>query len=326
MIKSTKMLGLAIPAMLFGLSLAAPAGAQATRTWISGVGDDVNPCSRTAPCKTFPGAISKTAAGGEIDCLDPGGFGGVTITKSITLDCASGDGGQVGSILVTGTNGITINIPSGPGNVVIRNLSINGIKDTGSAGMAGIRLIAGNSLTVEHTIINGFGGYTPTTNAAGVSFEPSAAGAKLIMDDVEIVNSTGNGIGIKPTGIGTAIGTLDRVRVTNSAVALQVEDNSTVIVTNSTLSNNTQRGVYALSSASGPVTVDLDGVTVANNAAFGIAAANATVRLSNVGLYNNANGIKISGTGAVLSFGNNRIGTNAGNSGTNATPAPVSPQ
>src|SRR6202453_4542163 len=84
----------------------ASAQAQATRTWVSGVGDDVNPCSRTAPCKTFAGAISKTSAGGEINCIDPGGFGALTITKSITLDCGSGDGGDPGSILVAGTNGI----------------------------------------------------------------------------------------------------------------------------------------------------------------------------------------------------------------------------
>src|SRR5215468_7208489 len=78
------------------------ASAQATRTWVSGVGDDVNPCSRTAPCKTFAGAISKTAAGGEISVLDPGGYGAVTITKSITI---SGNGDDT-SILVSGTNGI----------------------------------------------------------------------------------------------------------------------------------------------------------------------------------------------------------------------------
>src|SRR5262249_38663624 len=78
------------------------ANAQATRAWVSGVGDDANPCSRTAPCKTFAGAISKTAAGGEIDCLDPGGFGAVTITKSMTLDCS----GTFGSILAAGTNGV----------------------------------------------------------------------------------------------------------------------------------------------------------------------------------------------------------------------------
>src|SRR6266702_7508405 len=105
------------------LFLAAPAQAQATRTWVSGVGDDANPCSRTAPCKTFAGAISKTAAGGEIDVLDPGGFGAVTITKAITLD---GGGGQVASIVVAGTNGI--NVAAGVNDIIVlRNLSINGV-------------------------------------------------------------------------------------------------------------------------------------------------------------------------------------------------------
>src|SRR6201992_1537383 len=80
----------------------APAHAQATRTWVSGVGDDVNPCSRTAPCKTFAGAISKTAAGGEINCLDPAGYGTVTITKAISIICQRGQG----SILASATNGI----------------------------------------------------------------------------------------------------------------------------------------------------------------------------------------------------------------------------
>jgi hypothetical protein len=81
-----------------------PAQAQATRTWVSGVGDDANPCSRTAPCKTFAGAISKTATGGEINCLDPGGFGGVTITKSIQIICQVEAG-----VLVSGTNAIIVN-------------------------------------------------------------------------------------------------------------------------------------------------------------------------------------------------------------------------
>src|SRR5262245_35714365 len=103
------------------------AHAQATRTWVSGVGDDANPCSRTAPCKTFAGAISKTAINGEIDALDPGGFGAVTITKSITIDGSYGSG--FGSILASGTNGIVINIPvsaNDPLRVVrLRNLSIN---------------------------------------------------------------------------------------------------------------------------------------------------------------------------------------------------------
>src|SRR5256886_3806650 len=86
-------------------AFATVAHGQATRTWVSGVGDDVNPCSRTAPCKTFAGAISKTASGGEIDALDPGGFGAVTITKSITI---AGDG-TLASILASGTNGVNVN-------------------------------------------------------------------------------------------------------------------------------------------------------------------------------------------------------------------------
>src|SRR6185503_4600434 len=96
-----------ITSLLFGLSLVAGTAAhgQATRTWVSGVGDDVNPCSRTAPCKTFAGAISKTSAGDEINCLDPGGYGTVTITKSITIDCT----GTFGSVLSSATNGINVN-------------------------------------------------------------------------------------------------------------------------------------------------------------------------------------------------------------------------
>src|SRR2546428_7303661 len=98
-------LSLTFAATLLVLLLqAAPAHAQATRTWVSGVGDDANPCSRTAPCKTFAGAISKTAPSGEINCLDPGGFGAVTITKSITIDCHE----VFGSVLVSGTNAINI--------------------------------------------------------------------------------------------------------------------------------------------------------------------------------------------------------------------------
>src|SRR5438094_10514769 len=89
----------------FLLAFASIAQAQATRTWVSGVGDDVNPCSRTAPCKTFAGAISKTADGGEIDALDPGGFGTVTITKSITID----GGATLASILASGVTGVNIN-------------------------------------------------------------------------------------------------------------------------------------------------------------------------------------------------------------------------
>src|SRR6266480_5177096 len=117
---TTKILAIAI----FMFAFASLAQAQATRTWVSGVGDDLNPCSRTAPCKTFAGAISKTAAGGEISVLDPGGFGAVTITKSITIDGT----GMLGSILAAGTTGININMTGtadAAKSVRLRGLTIN---------------------------------------------------------------------------------------------------------------------------------------------------------------------------------------------------------
>lgn len=134
--------------------------AQATRTWVSGVGDDANPCSRTAPCKTFAGAIAKTAPGGEIDALDPGGFGALTITKPITLD---GGGGQVASVLVAGTNGIVVAAGAGD-TVIIRNLRLDGLGCsapagagcTGSPGLDGIKFISGKDLNVENCIVFGF--------------------------------------------------------------------------------------------------------------------------------------------------------------------------
>src|SRR5215475_3539846 len=119
--KLTRLTLSALAAFAICVFFASAANAQATRTWVSGVGDDANPCSRTAPCKTFPGAISKTASGGEINCLDPGGFGAVTITKSITIDCT----GTFGGILAAGTNAININ--SAGAVVNLRGLDIEGI-------------------------------------------------------------------------------------------------------------------------------------------------------------------------------------------------------
>jgi hypothetical protein len=174
---------------LFGL--ATVASAQATRTWVSGVGDDANPCSRTAPCKTFAGAISKTAAKGEISVLDPGGFGAVTITKSITIN---GEGTLAG-ILSAGTNGINVNdsATATPDTieVVIRYVSINGA----GTGLDGIRFISGKKLSVEHCIIQNMTGdgidvVTTTPNTTG--------GAFLSVTDTRIEQTNGVGLNIAP--------------------------------------------------------------------------------------------------------------------------------
>jgi len=161
----------------------APASAQATRTWVSGVGDDANPCSRTAPCKTFAGAISKTAGGGEINVLDPGGFGGVTITKSITIRSTFEAG-----VLVSGTNAIVI-AATGADNVILEGLDIEGL----GTGLNGIT-VTGNirSLVVVRCSINRF-----TQN--GINFASVTAGARLTVKDSAITNNV-NGVNVQNGG------------------------------------------------------------------------------------------------------------------------------
>src|SRR5579864_1205869 len=188
--------------------MAAPGYAQATRTWVSGVGDDANPCSRTAPCKTFAGAISKTSTGGEINVLDPGGFGALTITKSIHLRA---EGAQEGGVLVSGTNGIVDVNPSG--EVVLEGLDIDGL----GTGLSGVEFTGGGSLHIERCRIYNF-------VDSGID-DRSNAGSLFVTDTIISITSTaaatpgsqgGNGaIYISPsTGGGTFV--LDNVRIFNN--------------------------------------------------------------------------------------------------------------
>src|SRR5437879_2587445 len=170
---------------LLRASPASVARGQATRTWVSGLGDDVNPCSRTAPCKTFAGAISKTAAGGEIDALDPAGYGAVTITKSITID----GGGSLASILVSGTSAIFVN-DGGANNieVALRRLNFQGVY----SGLNGIRFISGRRLTVDSCVIEHF-----TQN--GIDVVTTAPGTYLNVLNTKIDTIYGIGINVSPT-------------------------------------------------------------------------------------------------------------------------------
>jgi hypothetical protein len=203
--------------------------AQASRTWVSGVGDDANPCSRTAPCKTFAGAISKTAAGGEIDALDPAGYGAVTITKAITID---GGGGQVASVLVSGTNGIVVQ--AGPSDVVIlRNLRINGI----GTGINGIRFLSGKDLNVENCFIFGF-----TTNGIDIALNQATAASAHIINTV--LKNNGQ-VGIRATN---AVTPPVQVGITNSFVILDTigiesAQHSRVVVNQSVIQNAAQDGI-----------------------------------------------------------------------------------
>src|SRR5437588_623013 len=176
---------------IFALALATTTMyGQASRTWVSGVGDDANPCSRTAPCKTFAGAISKTAAGGEINCLDPGGFGTVTITKAMTLNCSTY---TLGSILAAGVPGVTINTASVNDRVTLRGLQIQRVNQTVTPGTIGVRILAAASVSIEDCVITGF-------SQQGISDTRTAGNTKLFVRNSVISNNTLSGIATAATG------------------------------------------------------------------------------------------------------------------------------
>lgn len=274
--------------------------AQASRTWISGVGDDANPCSRTAPCKTFAGAISKTAAGGVIDALDPGGFGGVTITKAITLE----SDGTVASVLVSGTNGITI--AAGPADMV----TLRGIKITGLGnGIDGVRFNSGGGLTVERTEIDAFANN-------GINFMPNSAATLAVRDTTirssgTIGNANSGGITIRPASGGSANAMLERVQLFSNSYGLQVQGTASVNVRNSVASTNGSNGFVVIGGGAA-VQLMLDNVIASENSQAGVLAQGsaAIIRLSNSTLSGNTQGIQATAGGQVISFGNNR---NSGN-------------
>jgi hypothetical protein len=291
---------------------ALPASAQATRTWVSGVGDDANPCSRTAPCKTFAGAISKTATNGEINVLDPGGFGGVTITKSITI---SSEGFEAG-VLVSGTNAIVINAPS-TAVVVLRGLDIEGL----GTGLNGIRFLAGGALHVEDCTINNFA-------QKGIDFEPSGASQLFVRDTiirnslVSAVNS--GGILVKPTATGAARVSLVDVQLDNNQFGLRAEANSEVSVLRGSANGNATNGFLAMGTA-GPAVINLDSTVVSNNGTNGVRAFDpgAVIRLSQTIITGNAvRGLSVNG-GALISFGNNSVNGNGVDGTPTATVSPI---
>jgi hypothetical protein len=190
---------------------ASPAAAQATRTWISGVGDDANPCSRTAPCKTLAGVISKTAASGEINCLDSGGFGGVTITKAITIRCV----GVLGGALVAGTSGIIIN--AGPNDkVVIDGLDIEGLGSIGNS-TNGINIISARDVVVRNTSIRGF---TNPASGNGILVNGSVQIA-LTVENTAILNNR-VGIMVQSSSGNGAARVYDSVIAGNSVAGISV--------------------------------------------------------------------------------------------------------
>lgn len=243
------------------LTFSAIASAQATRTWVSGVGDDVNPCSRTAPCKTFAGAISKTAAGGEIDALDPGGFGAVTITKAITID----GGGTYASILNASTNGIIVNAAPDD-DVILRNLSIQGSQLIAPpacrwTGLSAIRLLAARTLRVENVAIN--------NQNLGVEVVASGTDPDIFLDvtlkNLSISNTCTAGVKAAPTAGHPVRMAIEDSTISNANTALRLEAGSETWMKSSSLFLNN----LGIDTSAGGVLHSLGGNAVAGNATDG---------------------------------------------------------
>jgi hypothetical protein len=277
---------------IFTFAFASMAQAQASRTWVSGVGDDVNPCSRTAPCKTFAGAISKTAAGGEISVLDPGGYGAVSINKAMTID---GGGGQVASILASGGNGV--NVTAGTNDVVIlRNIRFNGIRQTPNAGLDAIKWNSGKTLIVENCNIFGWG-----SNGVNVLLTV-ANNQHLSIKNSIIENNAGTGIVVANTA-GPVHAVVDNTSVdANLNSGFIAATNCIANLSNSTFSHNTTAGVNV---TAGSTQTDADTCLIASNG-DGIRAVASTTRIANCRITANTNGINFTG-GTVFSFGDNKV-------------------
>jgi Right handed beta helix region len=288
-------LSLSAAALLAAAVLPASASAQATRTWVSGVGDDANPCSRTAPCKTFAGAISKTAAGGQISVLDPGGFGCVTITKSITI---KGKGAGYSSITASGgTSCITVNAAA-TDRVAIYGVDLF-IPFGNPASGNGIRVLSAASVRVEDSEIYGFTG-------AGIMFEPTVANSRLVVQNSSIYNNTntagtsGLGVRVEPSGSGSA-----KVTIKDS----RIDDNVNGVISNIT---GTQ-----------PVSVSILRSSITGNSGNGLLpiGANSIFRLGGSDVSENGTGLNPVG-GQIISWGDNHVAGNTTDGNPTSTIAP----
>jgi hypothetical protein len=299
--------------LLLGLQVS-PGHAQATRTWVSGLGDDVNPCSRTAACKTFAGAISKTAAGGVINCLDSGGFGAVTITKAITISCDSVEG----SVLAAGSNAIVVS--AGANDVVtLRGFQIEG----SAAATIGIKFTSGAALHVENCVIHGFSG----APGVGLSFAPGGASALSVVDTV-IRDNTGAGISIQPTGSGSlSSGIIENVKLLNNGTGLLMDGTVTTvaqfgaILRNSIVAANKSIGVSIVATAGKAQTfVIIDRVAITGSAT-GIQSTGtgADVDLGSSVVTNNGTGLSFTAPAEIRSYQTNELRSNITTNGTSSS-------
>lgn len=306
--------------VLFVLALIPAVGfAQATRTWVSGVGDDANPCSRTAPCKTLAGAISKTAANGIINVLDPAAVGTLTITKAITVQMDE----EFAGVLASGTNGITINAGIGD-TVVLRGLSINGTGGAGGiTGLNGVRILQAGAVRIENCDIRNF-------LESGIEVANVSALKLSVMDSTiqNIMASTGNandaGISIVPTGAGTVRAVFDRVRILGvNQFGINSTGNTRLILRDSVISAVVGSAVRVDGTAGANQTL-IDKSALVDNTVNGILSNGSAgvARVSSSIITGHTTAMLATNSGQIISFGNNSISGN-GNNGTSTSTTPL---
>lgn len=295
----------------FILGSVSAAGAV-TRTWVSGVGNDANPCSRTAPCKTFAGAIAVTDINGEISTLDPGGFGGVTITKSITIN-GGGGGAGYGSIIAAGTTGIIVNITAAADTrktVRLNWIDINGV----SSGTDGIRFVAGLALHVENSHIDGF-------TDDGIAMEVTAgaaAVAELYVRNVSIRNCVGDAIQLRNSVVGgLVLASIEKSTLANSGNGVNASNNSRGHVRDCQIATMNAGGSGVIVSiATGEANVDH---TMITNCPDAVRVTAGTARVSRSEITGNTNGLNNVG-GTLKRFNNNMVEGNTANTAGVITP------
>lgn len=271
------------------------AQAQATRTWISGVGDDVNPCSRTAPCKTWAGAISKTASNGAINVLDPGAFGQLTITKPITIDGKA----QMASTL-NSTSGIVVNTPGASDTVIIRNMEIIGVPTAAST--RGINVIACKNLIVEHVNIYKMQGSNP--NGMGILIQSNIANSNVYLHDVSITANTDRGVLCQPVSPGTVrLSVEDSIISQNGSTAIDLVSNCKATVAHSWLEQNGGTGLLAEAASTDANIAD----SYINFNSFGVSAVATTVWIFGTQISHNTVSVNPVSGATIISHANNAI-------------------
>jgi hypothetical protein len=302
MIKIVSLPAIAGAILAFGLS-AVPAHAV-NRTFVSGTGTDGGACTRAAPCATFAFALSQTAAGGEIDVLDPAGYGTITITKAISI---VNDGVGVAAIGAGSGNAITINAGAND-SVHLRGLTIEGL----GSGQNGIQFNTGGNLAIENCVIRGF-------VTAGIAISPTTTSSFSVSNTIASHNSN-NGILVQLTGSAVVTGVLSKVTANNNNFGIFVNGGATagaslnVTVVDSEASNNANTGVEAVSLVEHAATaVMLRNVVASNDVTGLIAVGNAILRVAHSVVTGNNTGVNTSGGGTLDSYGDNDIDGNTNN-------------